>query len=212
MVDTVFRWLFIAHFSFLTALRLFYKRKAGIFGEPLFSKMEDVFFIAFRAVLGIPLLVGTAQVCFFPHVLGIFILKLPLSLRVAGVLLGVASLGALVWVHRELGSNFTTSIFVRPGNRFIKTGPYRLVRHPMYLAYFTLFLAAFLMSGSWVVGISGLGIILMLMTLRLQREEENLIDRFGEEYLRYREITPRFLPLSLPGGKCRRSRQDTPSL
>lgn len=203
--DTIFRGLFIAHFSALTVIRIYYKLKAGIFREPLFSKKEDVFFIAFRAVLGVPLLFATAHVCFFPHTLRIFILDLPLALRTVGVLVGGASLGILVWVHKELGSNFTTSIFVRPGSRFVRTGPYRLMRHPMYLAYFMLFIAAFLMSGSWVLGISGTGIILMLMTLRLKREEENLIAGFGEEYFRYRETTPRFLPLPRSVRKSRKN-------
>jgi protein-S-isoprenylcysteine O-methyltransferase Ste14 len=38
-----------------------------------------------------------------------------------------------------------------------------------------------------VIGSSGLAIIGLLMTLRLAREEELLLERFGAEYLCYRE-------------------------
>ena len=76
----------------------------------------------------------------------------------------------------------------------IDTGPYRWIRHPMYAAYFVLFLSAFLIAENWIIGASGTAIIGMLMTVRLKREEDILIQRFGRRYLDYRRTTGRFLP------------------
>jgi protein-S-isoprenylcysteine O-methyltransferase Ste14 len=57
-------------------------------------------------------------------------LQSPLSV-VGGVLAGVG-LGFAGWAYRSLGSAFTA--YTRPprGARRVDTGPYRLVRHPMY--------------------------------------------------------------------------------
>jgi len=76
----------------------------------------------------------------------------------------------------------------------ITRGPYAWIRHPMYSAYFILFLAAFLISRNWLAGATGLAIILMLMTVRRIREEALLVQRFGEQYRRYRGATGMFVP------------------
>ncbi len=51
------------------------------------------------------------------------------------------------------------------------------------------------MTESWVIGLSGGGVIGTLMTLRIKREEALLLEHFGEEYEEYRERTGMFIPL-----------------
>jgi protein-S-isoprenylcysteine O-methyltransferase Ste14 len=188
------RIVFIALFCLLTGLRFYYKLKAGLFKEPLFSRQESAAFIVYRAVLGIPLLAATIQYCFLPGRLPFSYVSFPGWARILGAAAGGLALFLLQWVHRVLGVNFSTSIFVRPGHRMVVSGPYRWVRHPMYLAYLTLFLSAFLISGNWIIGVSGAAIIGMLMTVRLKREEAILVQRFGRSYLSYSRTTGRFLP------------------
>ena len=76
----------------------------------------------------------------------------------------------------------------------VTSGPYAWVRHPMYSAYFALFLAVFLISRNWLAGSTGLAIILMLMTFRRVREESYLVERFAERYQSYRQSTGTFVP------------------
>jgi 4-alpha-glucanotransferase len=64
----------------------------------------------------------------------------------------------------------------------------------MYAAYLLLFLGAFLLSGNWVIGAGGAGVILTLMTVRLPSEERRLAERFGETWRCYRSRTGAFLP------------------
>jgi len=189
-----YRVVFICLFCFLTALRFHYKLRAGLFREPPFSREESAAFIVYRAVLGTPLLAATVQYCFLPGRMAFSYVSFPSWARVLGAVTGALSLLLLACVHRSLGANFSTSIFVRPGHRMIDTGPYRWVRHPMYLAYFALFLSAFLISENWIIGSCGMAIIGMLMTVRLKREEDILVQRFGRRYLRYSRTTGRFLP------------------
>lgn len=185
---------FIALFSFLTLIRLYYKIKANVFREPLFSREERAVFIAARAVMGVPLLLATFVHIIAPAKMAWAQFPLPSWLRILGTLSGQGALLFLIWVHRALGKNFSTSIRVKQNHALVTRGPYRIVRHPMYSAYFLIFLSAFLISGNWVIGASGLAIILLLMTARLRLEEDLLVVRFGAAYLRYRDDTPKFFP------------------
>ncbi|NLF02668.1 MAG: isoprenylcysteine carboxylmethyltransferase family protein, partial [Anaerolineales bacterium] len=121
-------------------------------------------------------------------------LNLPPWLRWWGVAGGTLALAMLLWAHHSLGPNFSPNVDLRPEHQLIRQGIYRWVRHPIYVAYALLFLCAALISGNWMVGVSGLGIIVPLMTVRLRREELLLRQHFGQAYADYVHTTPRFLP------------------
>lgn len=194
MPPALFRGLFILLFCALSALRSYFRMRAGLWREPPYSRAEPVGLIVARALLGLPLAAGVAAYCFFPGLWPWAYLILPPWLRLAGAALGAAALLLLLQVHRALGAAFTTSPEPRDGQRLVTEGPYAWVRHPMYVAYLLLFLGAFLLSGSWLVGASGLAVIALLMSLRLRCEERLLTARFGEAYERYRRSTGAFLP------------------
>ena len=198
-------------FSALSVLRLYFRLKAGLFRRSVYAPEEPRLFIVVRSVLGVPLLAGVFCFAFLPDRLSWLYLNLPDGLRLAGIVLGAAALVLLARVHRVLGAAFSTGPGPRPGLSLVQAGPYARVRHPMYAAYFLLFAAAFLVSGSWVIGVTGLAIIGMLMTVRLFQEEALLARCFGREYLAYRERTGRFVPRlrgrGTPAGRltCRES-------
>lgn len=192
--DRFFRLAFFALFTILTLIRLYFKLRANVFRETIFSREESVVLIAARAILGLPLLGAIFVYLLFPGRFLWMRLSVPLSLRWTGICLAGLSLGILIWVHLALGKNFATSIRLKNGHTLVKTGPYGLIRHPMYSAYFVLFLAAFLITENWVIGASGAAVILLLMTVRLRFEEDLLVGRFGKDYVAYRELTPKFLP------------------
>jgi protein-S-isoprenylcysteine O-methyltransferase Ste14 len=72
-------------------------------------------------------------------------------------------------------------------------GPYRWVRHPFYVTAGLLMISVTLLSANWLVGLSGL-LAMALLVLRTGKEEQMLIERFGEDYRRYAAKTGRFMP------------------
>ena len=52
-----------------------------------------------------------------------------------GGVFGVLSGLLFVWTLRTLGQNLTDTVVTRKQHTLVTTGPYRFVRHPMYLAY-----------------------------------------------------------------------------
>jgi protein-S-isoprenylcysteine O-methyltransferase Ste14 len=73
----------------------------------------------------------------------------------------------------------------------VTTGIYSVVRHPMYLAGILLFTFNHYITRNWLA-VSVMADIYFVSGAFL--EERRLIRRFGEEYRRYMERVPRFLP------------------
>lgn len=112
----------------------------------------------------------------------------------AGVL--VAGLLFAVWAREHLGRNWSRSVTIKEGHELIKTGPYAVVRHPIY----TGILAGFLGTAIAVSQVRG-GIVLALIFLvfwaKLRMEEEWMRSQFGETYAAYVQETKALVPYVL---------------
>jgi len=121
-------------------------------------------------------------------------LDLPIWLRWFGVPLAIGSLLLFVWVHLNLGSNFSIELQISDRQTLVESGPYRRIRHPMYTAFYLLHFAAFLLTDNWFIGLTWLAGLTVIVLLRVKREEKMMLDKFGPEYAAYMKRTGRFLP------------------
>lgn len=208
-VSITLRIAYIAVFSALTITRLYFRIATGAIHDRVFTQKEGVLLVILRWVIGVPLLLATAAYMFAPQMGGWMYLPLPTAARMGGVLIGFAAVLGIYLVHRELGSCFSSTLVIRENHRLVRTGPYRLVRHPMYSSYLMLFTGAFLISGNWVIGICGTAVIATLMTVRLAREEALLVEKFGAEYEEYRATTGMFIPMTHKLGSALKESRDT---
>jgi methyltransferase len=70
----------------------------------------------------------------------------------AGVVLMVASKGLKYWAIAHLGQRWTFKVLVLPGAPLVRTGPYRYINHPNYIAVFGELAATALMMTAWITG------------------------------------------------------------
>jgi methyltransferase len=72
---------------------------------------------------------------------------------------------------RSLGDRWNARIFVVPGEPPVRSGPYRFVRHPNYVAIVVELIAASLLFGAWrtAIGVS----LLNAVALRIRIRAEN---------------------------------------
>ena len=207
--DAHFRIAFTVIFTLLTGLRMGVRVWSHTLRDRIFSDRAEWGLNAVWAALGTPLLAATFLFIFRPSLLPWMALPFPAWLRWAGAASGLAAVSLIAAVHGELGKNFSPTLRLRPNHTLVTTGLYRWARHPMYCAYLLLFAGSFLLSANWLIGATGMGIILTHMTVRVRREERILVGRFGEAYLDYARKTARFLPLPrwLRAGAHRRLRR-----
>jgi protein-S-isoprenylcysteine O-methyltransferase Ste14 len=112
-----------------------------------------------------------------------------------GVFLAAASLLMFQLTHRALGRNWSISLDVREGHQLITDGIYRKVRHPMYTAFWLWAVAQALLLPNWVAGFSGIIGFGILFFGRVAREEQMMLETFGERYRAYMARTYRVIPL-----------------
>jgi protein-S-isoprenylcysteine O-methyltransferase Ste14 len=80
------------------------------------------------------------------------------------------------------------------GTGLVTTGPYRLVRHPIYVGLILLSLGQALAFSSWLAGLVVLAGIVPTFAWRARAEEKLLSRTFGERYAVYRQRTKMVIP------------------
>ena len=112
--------------------------------------------------------------------------------------LGTFTFAAALWlffrVHKELGRNWSDSLEVREKHVLVTAGLYRYVRHPMYTAFFMWAVAQLLLLPNWIAGPAGLVGFGTLFLFRVGREEQMMLETFGEDYRTYMQRTARLIP------------------
>jgi len=110
---------------------------------------------------------------------------------VASLLLGLGGATA-AWAIAVFRS-YRLRATIDPGHELCETGPFKFVRHPIYLAFGLLGVgsAAWAPSlGTWTVAV----LLWVIGDLRARGEERLLEATFGERYRQYRSGTSRLLP------------------
>jgi len=112
------------------------------------------------------------------------------------VCLGILTAGFLLRLTAilSLGRAFSVNVAIRSGQRVMKTGLYRWMRHPSYTGMLLMLLAVGLVERDWI----SLAILLVVPTAallyRIHVEEIALREHFGEEYVAYGRQTKRLVP------------------
>ncbi|WP_348267721.1 isoprenylcysteine carboxylmethyltransferase family protein [Edaphobacter paludis] len=110
------------------------------------------------------------------------------------VLFGFAAL--LSWTStRALGRHLRFEAALSPDHVLVRSGPYRLLRHPIYTSMFCLLLGTGFMVGSPLL--LGLAIVIFLIgtEIRVHVEDSLLASRFGDQFRNYQHGVSAYIPL-----------------
>ena len=110
-----------------------------------------------------------------------------------GAAVAVVGLLFAVWARQHLGSNWSSAVTIKQGHELITTGPYAVVRHPVYTGILTGFLGTAIALAQ-VRGVIGLVVIFVVFWSKLQTEEEWMRSQFGETYATYAHQTSALVP------------------
>ncbi|MDO8915584.1 MAG: protein-S-isoprenylcysteine O-methyltransferase [Coriobacteriia bacterium] len=143
-------------------------------------------------VMGV-LMVPTLLYCMstwvdFAHV------PLPEWSRWTGAVITVGGIWLFSLTHTALAQNWSPLLEVREGNTLITSGPYHLVRHPMYSAGLVVNIGISLLCANWLAATGLIAGLLIVVGFRVRDEERMMIDAFGDEYRAYMARTGRLLP------------------
>jgi protein-S-isoprenylcysteine O-methyltransferase Ste14 len=102
---------------------------------------------------------------------------------------------ALRWAAiRALWSYFTVNVSILEGQRVVRRGLYRVVRHPSYTGLLLRYLGLGFSFANWLSAALVFLPLLCATLYRMRVEEAVLREHFGEEYAAYARETKRLVP------------------
>jgi protein-S-isoprenylcysteine O-methyltransferase Ste14 len=116
-----------------------------------------------------------------------------LLLPVIGAVIVAGGLGVSVWARLHLGRNWSGIVTLKEGHALIRSGPYRVVRHPIYTGLLIAILGTALTIGEWR-GLLAVACVLAGFLWKIHVEERQLRETFPE-YDQYCRETAALIPL-----------------
>ncbi|HEY0607018.1 MAG TPA: protein-S-isoprenylcysteine O-methyltransferase [Herpetosiphonaceae bacterium] len=112
--------------------------------------------------------------------------------------LGAALMGVAVVIfwraHADLGQNWSPTLEVAERQTLVTRGIYRYIRHPMYASQWVWSVGQALLLQNWIAGPLGFVGFLPMYFLRVPREEQMMLEHFGDDYREYMAQTGRVFP------------------
>lgn len=120
--------------------------------------------------------------------------SLPVWAGWLGVLLTAGALFIFWRAHADLGLNWSPSLEIREKHELITGGIYGIIRHPMYASQWLLVIAQPLLLQNWIAGFLNFLVFIPFYLLRVEAEEQLMLDSFGAKYQDYMKHTGGVLP------------------
>ena len=121
-----------------------------------------------------------------------------LAVQILGIAGALASFIVHAWSRLHLQKFYAERVEVQSDHEVIQSGPYALVRHPVFASFFLFSIGLFLLNPALPTALA------LLYTAwdftRAARQEEALLSKKLPEYAAYMRRVPRFIP-SLRRGK-----------
>lgn len=119
----------------------------------------------------------------------------PFSTAVGSIGLGMTAAGVAlaIWARTHIGQNWSAVVSIRADHELIGTGPYRMMRHPIYTGGLLALAGTGLLIGE-VRALAGFAIACAAFYLKARKEEKWLAGEFGERFTVHQKKTGMFLP------------------
>jgi protein-S-isoprenylcysteine O-methyltransferase Ste14 len=110
-----------------------------------------------------------------------------------GLLIVIAGIAFAVWARVYLGRNWSGTVTVKEDHELICSGPYAIVRHPIYTGLLIAILGTAVVFGEWR-GLIALCFLTVAYLFKLRREERFMAESFPDVYPGYRARVPALIP------------------
>lgn len=101
---------------------------------------------------------------------------------------------ASIWLARSalrhLGRQWRVQAVVTDDHELVTSGPYAVVRHPIYLAWLGMLVATVELRGQPLAGAAALVVFLIGTEIRVRVEERLLFKTFGERFVVFVTVSP----------------------
>jgi len=162
-----------------------------LFRAPHFQKRPSIT-VPWPTRVGLLLETGAFAVAFVFHLpiwqrIGVVRTVLGMAIAIPSV---VMAWGAVT----HLGKQFRLHAGLYEDHELVRTGPYAIVRHPIYSSLLGMLVANCLLLTRWPWALLAFGVFIAGTEIRVRSEERLLAARFPEQFAAYRRQVPAYLP------------------
>lgn len=197
--ETTFHTAFLILFVMLASMRIYFTIKVRRSGgrimpdEGAIKREGGRGAFIFRVIAFFALLVFLVMYIIGAKWIDAFLLILPAWLRWTGFGVGILAVVFWTWTQVTLDTQWSAQLQLTRDHHLITTGPYARIRHPLYAGMIGWCAALSLLTANWIfVAVCVLAIGGLLW--RVPKEEQMMIEAFGDEYKEYMKRTGRFFP------------------
>ena len=121
----------------------------------------------------------------------------------AGTTIAAGGFAFMVWARRHIGRNWSAVVTLKQDHELVTSGPYALVRHPIYTGLLLAFIGSAIALGH-CRGLLAVLVMCLTVLRKYRLEERWLRECFGVAYDAYRarEGARAFCPLTLHPSGC----------
>lgn len=193
-VETLFRVIFVGVVAAAFVVSGYFRRKARRSGEAISRQAEGGVALFLRMGLALLFFGSIALHIIAPQAMEWATIELPTWLQWIGAGLAILCVPLLWWVFSSIGDNISETVLTKKDHQLVTRGPYRWVRHPLYAVALMMFFSLGIMAASWLIVLySVLGAVVFRLVV-IPKEEERLLQAFGEDYRTYQSHTGAMVP------------------
>jgi protein-S-isoprenylcysteine O-methyltransferase Ste14 len=111
----------------------------------------------------------------------------------AGLALTAAGIALAIWSRIYLGRNWSARVTVKQDHELMRSGPYSIVRHPIYSGLLVALAGTTLDVGE-VHTLVGFLLVIVGLKMKANLEEQFMREEFGEAYARYQREVKSMIP------------------
>jgi protein-S-isoprenylcysteine O-methyltransferase Ste14 len=137
--------------------------------------------LSFRVFLTLSI-AGIILYLYNPDMMEWSAVKMVSWVRLTGIIPGILGLMLLILAIQALGKNFFATLKLRNDHELVLKGPYRYLKHPMYISFILMWICFFLITANVFIGLTGIITYVIIFIWRVPREEKMMKDRFGDNY------------------------------
>jgi protein-S-isoprenylcysteine O-methyltransferase Ste14 len=163
------------------------KMKKAVRGQPFIAGRVQ----SLTLVVAIILVIANFPQKYYP--LGVRFLPNSPAVLYTGLALSLLGIAFAIWAREHLGGNWSATVQLKKGHTLVMSGPYRIVRHPIYSGI-TLGIIGSAISIGNVAGIIAIICMAIFSLTRIADEEKLMHQAFGKEYEKYSGHVRAYIP------------------
>jgi len=114
-------------------------------------------------------------------------------LQIAAAMICVCGLIFTIWARQTLAGNWSSDVTFKQDHELIRTGPYHIVRHPIYTGLLAMCFGTAILIGQ-LRGVFSVVLVTVGFWIKLSQEERLMLQHFPDTYPNYKREVKALIP------------------